>query len=137
MTHQQGSLGVCYRLLCTNLGDGVLFTLSPNHNIHGINGVYQRWTTCFEVKKCGVGNAFSRDLEIQIYYQYKKLNLQEKTAVNEIAWLLNIFLIIMSHKRLNWLSPYGMMWSCDYFKNCINKNDWLDCKIILRIREFE
>ena len=32
----------------------------------------------------------------------KKLNLQEKTAVDEIAWiktwLLNIFLIVMSHK---------------------------------------
>ena len=23
----------------------VYFTVSPNHNIHGKNGVYQRWTT--------------------------------------------------------------------------------------------
>ena len=29
ITHQQG------RLLYTNLGDGVLCTLLPNHNIHG------------------------------------------------------------------------------------------------------
>ena len=35
----------CYQLLYTNLGDGVLCTLSPNHNIHGENGVYQQWTT--------------------------------------------------------------------------------------------
>ena len=35
---------VCYRLLCINLGDGTLCTLSPNHNFHGENGIYQRWT---------------------------------------------------------------------------------------------
>ena len=26
--------------VCTNLGDGILCTLSPNHKIHGENGVY-------------------------------------------------------------------------------------------------
>ena len=46
MTQEQGSIGVCYRLLCSNLSDWILCTLSPNHNIHRINGVYQRWTTC-------------------------------------------------------------------------------------------
>ena len=35
-------LGVCYQLLWTNLGDGILCTLSPNHNIQGGNGVYQQ-----------------------------------------------------------------------------------------------
>ena len=48
MTHQQGSFWVCYWLLWSNLGDCILCTLSPNHNIkwsNGINDVYQRWTT--------------------------------------------------------------------------------------------
>ena len=60
------SLGVSYWVLCTNLGDGVLCTLSLNHNIHR-----EKWCLSamdkmsFEVKKC-VGNAFSRDLETQM-----------------------------------------------------------------------
>ena len=45
ITHQQGTLGLCYRLLCTNLGDGILCALSPDHNIHGENSVYHWWTT--------------------------------------------------------------------------------------------
>ena len=40
MTHQQGTHRVCHRLLCTNLGDGILCTLLPDHKIHGENGVY-------------------------------------------------------------------------------------------------
>ena len=40
------ALGVCYRLLCTHLGDRISCTSTPNHNIHGENGVYQRWTIC-------------------------------------------------------------------------------------------
>ena len=40
-------------LLCTNLGDGILCTLSPNHNIHRINCVYQWWTT-YTLKSKGV-----------------------------------------------------------------------------------
>ena len=27
------------------MGDGILCTLPPNHNIHRKNGVYQQWTT--------------------------------------------------------------------------------------------
>ena len=42
----KAALGVCYQLLCTNLGDGILCALSPNHNIHRENGVYQGWTIC-------------------------------------------------------------------------------------------
>ena len=38
--------GVCYWLVCINLDDRILFTLSPNHNIHKGNGVYQRWSKC-------------------------------------------------------------------------------------------
>ena len=45
MTHQQGTHGVCYRLLCTNLGDKILCTLSSNHNIHWENGVDYWWST--------------------------------------------------------------------------------------------
>ena len=43
----------------------------------------------FEVKKC-VGNAYSNDIEIQIYWlskEWKKLNLLEKTAVGKSAWI--------------------------------------------------
>ena len=59
-------MGVCYQLLCTDLGDGISCILSLNHNIHG-----EKWCLSamekmsFEVKKC-VGNAFSRDLETQM-----------------------------------------------------------------------
>ena len=58
--------GVCCRLLCTNLGDGISCILSLNHDING-----EKWCLSamgkmsFEVKKC-VGNAFSRDLEIEM-----------------------------------------------------------------------
>ena len=31
----KADLGVSYQLLCTNLEDGILCTLLPNHNIHG------------------------------------------------------------------------------------------------------
>ena len=41
-----GTLGVCYWLLYTNLGDGILCTLSPNYNIHGENSVYHWWSMC-------------------------------------------------------------------------------------------
>ena len=50
----------------TDLGDGILCILSLNQNIH-----VEKWCLpamnkmSFEVKKC-VGNAFSRDLEIQM-----------------------------------------------------------------------
>ena len=40
----KADLGVCYQLLCTNLGDEILCILSANHNIHRENGVYQQWT---------------------------------------------------------------------------------------------
>ena len=32
MTTNKADLGVCYQLLCTNLGDGILCTLLSNHN---------------------------------------------------------------------------------------------------------
>ena len=59
-------MGVYYRLLCTNNGDGVLCILSLNQNMHG-----EKWhlsamvKMSFEVEKC-VGNAFSRDLDTQL-----------------------------------------------------------------------
>ena len=66
MNYKQGSLVVCYWLLCIDLGDGISCILSFNHNI-------QRGKWClsamdkmsFEVRKC-VGNAFSKDLETQM-----------------------------------------------------------------------
>ena len=60
------ALGVCYWLLCTDLGDRILCTSTPNHNIHGENGVYQRWTMCVSGKKKCIRNAFSSNLETKI-----------------------------------------------------------------------
>ena len=45
MTHQQGLRGVRYLLLSTNLGDKILCTFSPNHNIHWENGIDHWWST--------------------------------------------------------------------------------------------
>ena len=53
MAYQQGSLGALLPTFMHPLWFGVevheiLFscTSTPNHNIHGENGVYQRWTIC-------------------------------------------------------------------------------------------
>ena len=89
MTQEQGSIGVCYRLLCSNLSDWILCTLSPNHNIHRINGVYQReqrvlWSQKVWCQKCifqGSGDPHLLTLPV------KKLNLLEKTAVDKKAWI--------------------------------------------------
>ena len=42
----KAALGVCYRLLCTNLEDGIMCTLSPNQHVHSLvkNGIYQQRT---------------------------------------------------------------------------------------------
>ena len=52
----KADLGVCYQLLCTNLGDGILCTLLSNHNIHGCLSAMDN--VCFSAKKC-VGYAFN------------------------------------------------------------------------------
>ena len=46
--------------LCTSLGDGILCTLLPNHNIHRENGVSQ-WCTTYALKPKSVSEMhFSR-----------------------------------------------------------------------------
>ena len=63
-------MGVYYRLLCTDLGDGILCILSLNQNMHG-----EKWylsamdKMSFEVKKY-VGNVFSRDLDTQLKFPH-------------------------------------------------------------------
>ena len=58
--------GVCYQLLCTDLGDEMSCILLLNHSIHGEEWCLSAMNKMsVEVKKC-VGNAFFRDLEIQI-----------------------------------------------------------------------
>ena len=52
----KADLRVCYQLLWTNLGDGILCTLLPNHNIHGCLSAMDNIS--FKAKKCAV-NAFS------------------------------------------------------------------------------
>ena len=57
---------VCYRLLCTDLVDGISCILSLSHNIHGVKWCLSAMDKMsFEVKIC-FGNAFSRDLETQM-----------------------------------------------------------------------
>ena len=59
-------MGSLLPTLCTNLGDEISCILSLNHNIHGKEWCLSAMTKMsVEVKKC-VGNAFSRDLEIQM-----------------------------------------------------------------------
>ena len=45
MTHQQGSLGGVLQTFMHQFVDGILCTLSPDHNVHREKGVYQQWTT--------------------------------------------------------------------------------------------
>ena len=79
-TTNKAALGICYRLLCTNLGDGILFVLSLNHNIHGEKWCWSAMDKMsFEVKKC-VGNAFSRDLETQMLKIFSFTANQEGTS---------------------------------------------------------
>ena len=67
MTHQQSTLRVCcYRLLCTNVGDGILCALSPDHKTHGENGVYHWWTTYALKSKSVLEMHLPSDLKIQI-----------------------------------------------------------------------
>ena len=44
ITHQQGSLWGLLPTFMHQFGNGILCTLSPNHNIHEENCVYQWWT---------------------------------------------------------------------------------------------
>ena len=76
MIHQQDSLAGELTTFMHQFGwwDFACTTISPDHNIHGGGG---EWclsamdNVYFEVKKC-VGNAFSNDLEIQIYWLSKQ-----------------------------------------------------------------
>ena len=43
ITHQQSSLGGVLQTFMHQFVDGILCTLSPHHNIHRENGVYQQW----------------------------------------------------------------------------------------------
>ena len=52
----KADLGMCCQLFCTNLGDGILCILLPNHNTH--RSLSATDNECFKAKKC-VGNAFS------------------------------------------------------------------------------
>ena len=45
MTHQQSSLGGVLQTFMRQVVDGILCTLSPHHNVHRENGVYQQLTT--------------------------------------------------------------------------------------------
>ena len=91
------ALGVCYWLLCTDLGDRILCTSTPNHNIHGENGVYQWWTVCALKSKSVPEIPFPviwrpkfQKIPLSVLLtqlKVKKLNLWEKRAVEKSAWI--------------------------------------------------
>ena len=86
----KAALGVCYQLLCISLGDGILCTLSPNHNIHGENGVYQQWTMYALKSKSGLEIHFPviwRSKFTDLANSKKPRNLWEKMAVDKSAWI--------------------------------------------------
>ena len=82
-------LEVCYWLLCTNLGDGIYYSLSPSCNIHRINGVYQWWTThAFKSKSVPEMHCLAIwTSKFTDFASKTKLNLWEKTAVDKSAWI--------------------------------------------------
>ena len=71
MIHRQGSLGGVLQTFMHQFVDEILCNLSPSHNVHRENGVYQQWTM-YALKSESAGNAFSSDLEIQIYWLSKQ-----------------------------------------------------------------
>ena len=72
------------------MGFCVYFTVSPNHNIHEKNGVYQRWTT-HALKSNSVS-----EMHIPMIWKSKFTDLVNsrkhsifggKTAVDKSAWI--------------------------------------------------
>ena len=80
---------MCDQLLCTNMDDVILCTLSPNHNIHEEKGVYQRRTMYALSQKVCWKCIFLRpgDPNLLTHQTVKKLNLWEKTAIDKSAWI--------------------------------------------------
>ena len=81
------ALKVCYQLLCTNLGDGISCTLSPNHNIQGemvfiSEGQHMLWSQSVEMYFPAIWISKFTNL-----INSEKLNLWEKTAVDKSAWI--------------------------------------------------
>ena len=103
MTHQQGRLEGVLQTSMHQFGDGILCTLSPNHNVHRENGFYQQWTT----------NALKSKSVLEMHFPaicrskfnelanktVKKLNLQEKNGSKSacIKAYLSIYLVKVSN----------------------------------------
>ena len=69
--------------------DEILCNLSPSHNVHRENGVYQQWTmyalkseSVLEMHFPAIWRSKFTDLA-----NSKKLNLWEETAVDKSAWI--------------------------------------------------
>ena len=85
----EAALWVSYRLLRTSLGDGILCTLSPNHNIHEVNGIYLRWAT-YALKSKSVSKMHFPGIWRSKFTDFagKKRNLwKKKTAADKSAWI--------------------------------------------------
>ena len=80
-------LGGVLQTFLYQFDDGILCTLSPNHNVYKENGVYQQWTTYTLNSKSVPGMYFpaiwrSRFTDLA---NSKKLNLWEITTVDKSA----------------------------------------------------
>ena len=89
MIHWQGSLGGVLQTFMHQFVDEILCNLSPSHNVHRENGIYQQWTmyalkseSVLEMHFPAIWRSKFTDLA-----NSKKLNLWEETAVDKSAWI--------------------------------------------------
>ena len=61
----KADLRVCNQILCTNLGNGILYTLLQNHNIHWCLSVMDN--ICFKAKKCARNTFLCKQLKNSIF----------------------------------------------------------------------
>ena len=103
-------LGVCDQLLCANLGDRILCTLSPNHNIHGKNCVYQRWTTTHALKSKIVSEIHFSAIWRSTFTDLansKKTQSLGKNGCREKCLDKHLIIYIFDHKKIGSLHLSG------------------------------
>ena len=100
------ALGVCYQLLCTNLGDEILCTLSSDNNIHGENSVYQWWTMYASKSKNVLEMHFSVICTSKFtdLANSRKVSFWKKMPVDKSTWIKAYTVKLNSRKKQgkNW-----------------------------------
>ena len=118
----KAALGVCYWLLCTNLGNRILFTLSLNHNFHQEKGVYQQWPMCPLKSKSVSEMHFPAIWRIKFekFFPWcptdsansKETQSLGKTAVEKSAWIKPYHGVALFFKKslvvFFWIKPVSM-----------------------------